>query len=208
MSRKEHWNQVYAAKPADEVSWFQTHPATSLRLIAASGVAKDAGLIDVGGGASVLVDRLVEGGFAPLAVVDLSAAALDHARRRLGERARQVEWMEADITSFVPPRRFGLWHDRAVFHFLTAKTDRQKYVAALRRTLAAAGQVIIATFAADGPVRCSGLEVVRYDAPALGAELGPEFELLEEVAETHVTPWNTEQKFAYFRLARKPRDPQ
>jgi trans-aconitate methyltransferase len=150
MNAKEHWNNVYQTKASDDVSWFQTRPATSLKLISASGVAKDAGVIDVGGGASVLVDFLLDAGFSQLAVLDISAAALEHARQRLGQRASLVEWCEADVTKFEPSRRFGLWHDRAVFHFLTDKADRQRYVETLKRALVAGGSVIIATFALMG----------------------------------------------------------
>ena len=203
MDAKEHWNKVYQTKAPDDVSWFQTRPATSLKLIEASGVGKDAGIIDVGGGASVLVDFLLDAGFSKLAVLDISAAALEHARQRLGQRASSVEWCEADVTMFNPPRRFGLWHDRAVFHFLTDKTDRQKYVETLKRTLAADGRVIIATFAFDGPLKCSGLDVSRYDAASICAELGGEFQFIQQVDETHTTPWATEQKFSYFRFKRK-----
>lgn len=208
MSRKGHWNQVYQTKATDDVSWFQSRPANSLKLIEASGVAKDAGIIDVGGGASVLVDFLLDTGFTRLAVLDISAAALEHARRRLGRRASLVKWFEADVTAFNAPHQFGLWHDRAVFHFLTDQADRQKYVQTLKRTLTPAGHVIIATFAIDGPMKCSGLDVARYDAPAIGAELGGEFRLVEQVNETHVTPWKTEQKFSYFRFARNSAAPQ
>lgn len=202
MNRKEHWNQVYQTKAPDDVSWFQTRPAISLKLIEATRVGKGQGIIDVGGGASVLVDFLLDAGFTKLAVLDISAAALANARKRLGTRAGEVEWFDADVTVFNPPRRFSLWHDRAVFHFLTDKTDRQKYVQTLKRTLAADGHVIIATFAVDGPPKCSGLDVARYDASGICAELGGEFRLIEQVDETHVTPWNTEQKFSYFRFAR------
>lgn len=201
MNRKNHWNQVYQTKAPDNVSWFQTRPAISLKLIESSGVGKDAGVIDVGGGASVLVDFLLDAGFSKLAVLDLSAAALEHARRRLRKRADSVEWLEADVTTFQPARQFGLWHDRAVFHFLTAKVDRQKYVQTLKRTLTPGGQVVIATFAMEGPHKCSGLEVARYDAASICAELGAELQLVEEASETHTTPWQTEQKFSYFRFA-------
>jgi len=202
MNRKDHWEQVYQTKAPDDVSWFQTRPATSLKLVESSGVGKDAGIIDVGGGASVLVDFLLDAGFTKLAVLDISAAALEHARQRLGSRASLVEWCEADVTTFNPPRQFGLWHDRAVFHFLTAKADRQKYVETLKRTLAADGHLIIATFAIDGPLKCSGLDVSRYDAASVCAELGTGFRLVEQVDETHSTPWATEQKFSYFRFAK------
>jgi ubiquinone/menaquinone biosynthesis C-methylase UbiE len=197
-----HWNQVYQTKAPDDVSWFQTRPATSLRLIEATGIGKDQGVIDVGGGASVLVDSLLDEGFTKLAVVDISAAALEQVKQRLGARAAQVTWFESDVTEFNAPQRFGLWHDRATFHFLTAKLDRQKYVESLKQTLTSDGSVIIATFAIDGPSKCSGLDVARYDAPTICAELGDEFQLLEQADETHVTPWATEQRFTYFRFER------
>ena len=203
MNPKDHWNQVYQTKAPDDVSWFQTRPTISLKLIAATGIGKTQGVIDVGGGASVLVNFLLDEGFTRPTVLDISAAALALARQRLDGRAGDVEWFEADVTEFNPPRQFNLWHDRAVFHFLTDKTHRQKYVQTLKRTLASDGHVIIATFAIDGPLKCSGLAVARYDAPTISAELGVEFQLLEQVGETHVTPWNTEQKFSYFRFARK-----
>lgn len=206
MNRTEHWNHVYQTKASDDVSWFQAQPATSLRLIEACGVGKGDGIIDVGGGASVLVDFLLDAGYSQLAVLDISAAALDHAKGRLGARADAVYWFAADVTTFVPTRQFGLWHDRAVFHFLTDKADRQKYVETMKRTLAPEGRAVIATFAIDGPEKCSGLSVCRYDAQAISTELGAEFQLLEQVNETHVTPWNTEQRFSYFRFARRGSD--
>lgn len=201
MNPKEHWNHVYQTKGALDVSWYQTQPAVSLRLIEASGVGPDDGVIDVGGGASVLVDGLLEAGFGNLAVLDLSGVALGYARQRLGPRAEEVTWLEADVTEFIPPRRFGLWHDRAVFHFLTDEADRRKYVQTLMRTLVPGGHVIIATFAKEGPPKCSGLDVARYDAASICAELGPRLRWVEQVDETHVTPWNTEQKFSYFGFA-------
>lgn len=206
MNRTEHWNHVYQTKTPDDVSWFQTRPTTSLRLIEECGGGKDDGIIDVGGGASVLVDFLLAAGYSQLAVLDISAAALDHAQRRLGARADVVDWYAADVTTFVPTRQFGLWHDRAVFHFLTDKADRQKYVETMKRTLTPDGHAVIATFATDGPEKCSGLAVSRYDGPAISAELGAGFQLLEQVNETHLTPWKTEQRFSYFRFARRGND--
>ena len=202
INRKEHWNHVYQTKAHDDVSWYQSRPATSLKLIEACGVGKQEDIIDVGGGASVLVDFLLDAGFTRLAVLDISVVAFAYAKERLGARAGDVEWFEADVTGFTSPHCFNLWHDRAVFHFLTDKPDRQKYVQTLKRTLTSDGYMIIATFAIDGPLKCSGLEVVRYDASAIAAELGEGFRLLEQVDETHTTPWGTEQKFSYFRFAR------
>ena len=203
MNRTEHWNHVYQTTAVDDVSWFQSRPATSLRLIEACGVGKGDGIIDVGGGASVLADFLLDAGYGGVAVLDISASALDHAKGRLGARADAVDWFAADVTTFVPTRQFGLWHDRAVFHFLTDKADRQKYVETMKRTLTPDGYAVIATFAINGPEKCSGLNVCRYDAPRICGELGAEFELLEEANETHVTPWSTEQRFSYFRFARR-----
>lgn len=202
MNRQEYWNQVYQTKGTDDVSWYQRRPDLSLALITASGVSKDAGIIDVGGGASILVDFLLDDGYSRLAVLDLSGAALSHSRSRLGARAGEVEWFEADVTSFEPPHRFGLWHDRAVLHFLTAADDRRGYVATLRRTLQPGGAAVISTFALDGPPKCSGLEVMRYDEQSIQADLGAEFQLQEVRRETHITPWQSEQRFIYFRFQR------
>ncbi|MDP1587997.1 MAG: class I SAM-dependent methyltransferase [Prosthecobacter sp.] len=202
MNRAEHWNTVYTTKTPDDVSWHQVRPEVSLGLIERSGINKDAGIIDVGGGASTLVDHLLEAGYSRLAVLDISHAALAHSRTRLGAQAQHVEWLVADVTEFVPPCSFALWHDRAVFHFLTDAADRRKYVEALRRTVPPGGQVIIAAFALHGPVKCSGLEVCRHDATSVCTELGAEFELLEQAEETHHTPWETEQAFGYYRFRR------
>jgi hypothetical protein len=200
MKRREHWNRVYRTKAARDVSWYQQRPDVSLSLIGASGQRKDAGIIDIGGGSSVLVDCLLDAGYTHLAVLDVSAAALRVSRSRLGARVDAVEWLEADVTSFEPPHRFGLWHDRAVLHFLTDATDRRAYVATLRKTLQPGGAVIIATFALDGPAKCSGLDVVRYDERRITAELGPELELRETRREIHTTPQQVEQSFVYFRF--------
>ena len=203
MNCADHWNTVYTTKSPDDVSWHQVRPAMSLDLIKRSGVAKDAGVIDVGGGASTLVDHLLTAGFSRLAVLDISPAALEHTKARLGDAAAQVEWIVADVTEFAPSRRFALWHDRAVFHFLTQPEDRRQYVETLRRSVAPGGHVIVAAFALDGPEKCSGLEVRRYDARGVSAELGAEFELLEEAAEMHRTPWHTEQAFGYCLFLRR-----
>ena len=200
MNRQEYWNQVYQTKGSQDVSWYQRRPDLSLALIAASGLGKDAGIIDVGGGASTLVDFLLDDGHTRLAVLDLSGVALSLSRTSLGARADRVEWLEADVTSFEPPHCFDLWHDRAVFHFLTAAEDRRKYMATLRRTLHPGGTVVLSTFSLDGPPMCSGLDVVRYDESSIFAELGAEFQLREVRREIHVTPWQSEQHFIYFRF--------
>ena len=204
MAPKEHWNHVYQTKETNDLSWSQPRPALSLELIKAAKISKDAGIIDVGGGTSLLIDRLIDAGYNPLGVVDISGAALNKSRARLGTNAEKVEWFEADVTAFTPPHTFGLWHDRAVFHFLTDPTDRRAYVATLRQTLKPGGAVIIATFALDGPPKCSGLDVVRYDERSMATELGSEFQLQEVRRETHLTPWESEQRFAYFRFQHEP----
>ncbi len=200
MDRQEYWNQIYQTKGSQDVSWYQRRPDLSLALIAASGVGKDAGIIDVGGGASTLVDFLLDDGYTRLAVLDMSGVALSLSRLRLGAREDRVEWFETDVTSFQPPYRFDLWHDRAVFHFLTAAEDRRRYVATLRRTLHPGGTVVLSTFALDGPPQCSGLDVMQYDESSILAEWGAEFQLQEVCRETHVTPWQSEQQFIYFRF--------
>jgi predicted RNA methylase len=201
-SRKQHWEEVYTSKSPLEVSWYQAEPRLSLALIEHSGHGRDTALIDIGGGASTLVDRLQSQGYCKLAVLDISATALAVARQRLGSGADDIEWFESDVTQFTAPHPFGLWHDRAVFHFLTAAEDRQRYVDVLHRTLIPGGHVIMAAFAIGGPTRCSGLDIVQYDAPKLMAELGPDFQLEEQQTEVHRTPAGKEQLFGFFRLRR------
>jgi SAM-dependent methyltransferase len=201
--KKTHWEKIYREKSSSDVSWYQESPDLSLELICRSGVRNDEAIVDVGGGASVLVDVLCEEGFRNLSVLDISGIALAGAQQRLGGLAETIEWFEADITEFDPPHAFTLWHDRAVFHFLTDESDRRKYVNVLKRALRPGGHLIIAAFAIGGPEQCSGLQVVQYDSSRLKAELGEEFELVEERDEVHITPANKEQRFTYFRFVRK-----
>ncbi len=182
------------------MSWYQPEPRVSLELIAKTECSKDSAIIDVGGGASVLVDRLLEGGYQHLAVLDISSSAMVYAKNRIGVKAPDVEWFEADVTTFSPPHQFDVWHDRAVFHFLTNATDRNKYLRALRHTLRPGGHLIIATFALGGPQKCSGLDIVQYDSGSISKELGNGFSLVEECHETHMTPAHKEQMFTYFRF--------
>ncbi len=199
-SRKTHWEQVYQDKPVDQVSWFQREPRRSLELIEASGMSKDAPIIDVGAGASVLVDQLLLNGYTDLSVLDISKNALDISKRRLGNRAIDVAWLVDDVTEFQPGRSYALWHDRAVFHFLTDPSQQSAYRSALMRALASGGQAIIGTFAVDGPLRCSGLEIAQYDAVSMQVVMGADFTLLQESRESHVTPAGSIQNFAWFRL--------
>jgi len=198
MRSKDHWEKVYSTKPADTVSWFQPHAELSLGLILDTGVGRDASIIDVGGGASTLVDDLLANGFTDVTVLDLSAAALAEARRRLGSRAAEVQWIEADITrADLPSGRYDVWHDRAVFHFLTDPGDRDAYVRTVFRAVKPGGHVIVATFAEDGPDQCSGLPVVRYRPDELHAEFGEAFRLLDHRKEEHHTPAGKVQQFVY-----------
>lgn len=198
MDSKQHWEQVYTTKQSDAVSWFQTHADQSLRLIHNTGLGKDAAIIDVGGGASTLVDDLLADGYSDLTVLDLSSAALAVSRQRLSKYADFVQWVEGDITQAeFPVHRFDIWHDRAVFHFLTEPADRQAYVDRVMRAVRPGGHVIIATFAEDGPEKCSGLPVMRYKPEALHAEFGEAFLLVEHEKEAHQTPSGAVQQFVY-----------
>lgn len=200
IDRKAFWETVYTGKDPLEMSWFQKEPVLSLQLIQDAGLDTSAPLIDVGGGASVLVDRLLDKGYSRVEVLDISAQAIDQTRQRLGPQSADVTWHVADITQFIPEQRYQLWHDRAVFHFLTDAEDRRRYVAALRTGLAPGGHLIMAAFAIGGPERCSGLDIVQYDAEKLLGELGDGFRLIEEMQEEHHTPTGKNQLFAYFHL--------
>lgn len=198
MQSKDHWEKVYTTKAIDAVSWFQPHADLSLDIIKATGADHDASIIDVGGGASTLVDDLLANGYTNLSVLDLSAAALAAAEKRLGSRATRVQWIEADITrANLPEYQFDVWHDRAVFHFLTSPQDRAAYVQAVFHAVKPGGHVIVATFAEDGPDKCSGLPVMRYSADKLHDEFGESFTLLNHKKEAHHTPSGTVQQFVY-----------
>jgi SAM-dependent methyltransferase len=203
VSRQHHWDKVYTTKAESEVSWFQDTPAPSLELIELVGAMQDSAIIDIGGGASRLVDHLVSRGYEDVTVLDLSAAALASARSRLGDKADRVRWMAADVTTWQPSRSYDVWHDRAAFHFLTEPNDQAAYVARLRRALGVGGHAIIGTFAPDGPELCSGLMVSRYDANALAATLGEGFELIDTRRHDHTTPWGAVQKFQFSAFRRK-----
>ena len=199
---KAHWENIYQQKKPSEVSWFQAEPTVSLDLIADCRLDQDDPIIDVGGGASVLVDHLLKQGHTNLAVLDISGAALAVSRKRLGANAEDVTWIESDVTSYSPESEFALWHDRAVFHFLTNAEDRRRYVKTLKNALRFGGHLILASFAIGGPEKCSGLAIVQYDARKLESELGPGFKFVEERAEKHITPAKRVQEFAYFHFTR------
>lgn len=193
-----HWETVYTTKTADSVSWFQPQASRSLAWIANSGIPHHASIIDIGGGASTLVDDLLAQGYTQLAVLDLSTAALAIVQQRLGDQAKAITWHVGDITQQAfPANSIELWHDRAVFHFLTQPEQRDAYRRLLNIALVPQGHLIIATFAEDGPEKCSGLPVMRYSAAQLAAEIGDNFRLLKTERESHFTPFGTEQSFIY-----------
>ncbi|TPW08307.1 MAG: type 12 methyltransferase [bacterium] len=198
MGLREHWESIYGKKSAQGVSWYTPHLAQSLAMVRSANLPADAPIIDVGGGASTLVDDLLDLGYTDLTVLDLSSAAIDAARHRLGARASGVQWLVGDITTIeLESARYEFWHDRAVFHFLVEESDRRRYVRAVRHALRPNGHIVVATFAPDGPSQCSGLDVRRYDSAGLTAEFGTEFSRVSSVQEIHVTPWGSEQSFLY-----------
>jgi SAM-dependent methyltransferase len=198
MQSKDHWENVYSTKAPDNVSWFQPHAELSTRLIRESCPQRDAAIIDVGGGASTLVDDLLDAGYTQVTVLDLSQTALAESRRRLGVREASVRWMQADITrAEFAPHSFDLWHDRAVFHFLTMPEDRTAYVRQVLRAVKPGGHVVMATFGSNGPAQCSGLPVMRYAPDELHAEFGDAFTLLAHEEQLHHTPFGTDQQFIY-----------
>ncbi len=197
MDAKVHWEHVYAAKPATEVSWYQVEAKVSLSLIQQIA-SQDAAIIDVGGGASTLVDGLLQSGFRNVAVLDIAHTPLQESRRRLGDLSRQVQWIVANILDFPFERHsIDVWHDRAVFHFLTSSEDRKQYVEQVVNAVRPGGHVIVGTFAEDGPEKCSGLDVCRYSPSSLHAEFGESFVLKKSVLEEHMTPWGKSQRFQY-----------
>ena len=198
MSDSRHWDTVYTTKGSEHVSWFRPHLDRSLAFLDAANLDRSAGVIDVGGGASTLVDDLLDRGYSNVTVLDISEAALKTARARLGERADRVKWICADVTEAdLPPHAYAFWHDRAVFHFLRDPAARARYVEAVRKSLEPGGHIVVATFGPHGPEKCSGLEVLRFTPEALHAEFGEAFARIASATETHVTPWGAEQEFVY-----------
>lgn len=198
MNRQEHWEQVYKAKQPGQVSWFRLHLETSLSLIGRFAQDGSASILDVGGGASTLIDDLLARGYRNVTVMDISRAAIEHARARVGSASRQVAWLVADVTQMpLAPHSYDVWHDRALFHFLTEPDQRQMYVRNVMTAVKPGGHVIVGTFGPEGPAMCSGLNVVRYDAESLRSEFGPRFQLIQSVQELHQTPFGTTQQFLY-----------
>jgi SAM-dependent methyltransferase len=202
-SRKAHWENVYATKESVSVSWYQPVPEKSLELIRSTDVALQDPILDVGGGASTLVDNLLDAGYQDVSVLDVASGAFKQAHARLGASANLVTWIEADVTEFEPSCSYAVWHDRAVFHFLTDAADRDRYLDALRKALQPQGHFLLATFGEEGPTRCSGLEVQRYSVEMLKALLEPEYRLCMVEIEEHRTPKGAPQEFLYSRWQSK-----
>jgi len=202
MDRQHHWNNVFTTRAERDVSWFEALPETSLRLLEAAGLNADTCVLDVGGGDSRLIDHLTARGLDCLAVLDISGAALERARARLGPSASIPIWLETDVAADWSLKPMDIWHDRAVFHFLTASRDRERYRLHLLQTLKPGGSAILATFALDGPTKCSGLPVMRYSPERLSDELGPDLTIVESVPHLHRTPWGSTQSFVYCRFRR------
>jgi ubiquinone/menaquinone biosynthesis C-methylase UbiE len=205
MDPKGHWETVYTSKSLSEVSWYQQEAVVSLELITLAAPSPESAIVDVGGGASTLVDSLIGRGHRNVTVLDIAAPAIEAARGRLGAKAGMASWIVANALTYpFAPSSVDVWHDRAVFHFLTSRKDRRDYVAQVARAVRPHGHVIVATFAADGPTRCSGLDVCRYDAPGLHREFGPSFDLLAQFREEHVTPSGAHQWFQYCLCSLRP----
>ena len=208
-STAEHWQTVYRTKQSDQVSWFTPHLKLSVRLLERAGLNERSRIIDIGAGASTLVDDLLDAGLREITLLDISAAALDATRQRLGDRAATVHWLVADAAHMdLPAAGFDLWHDRAALHFLVDAGAAARYAASAAHAIADGGYAIIGCFAADGPERCSGLPVVRREPQDLVTLFGPAFTLIDSQHETHLTPWGSQQSFAYALLRRRPRQQQ
>lgn len=200
---KRHWEQVYETRAPDEVSWHQAVPSLSHELVLAAAPDREAGIIDVGGGASSLAALLLADGYRDLTVLDISERALERSRERIGARAAEIDWIAADITAWRPMRTWSVWHDRAVFHFLTGTAQQEAYIEALQNATRPGAIAIVAAFAPDGPQMCSGLPVQRYSPAMLAARIGSGFELEDERFERHLTPQGKAQSFAYAVLRRR-----
>jgi SAM-dependent methyltransferase len=198
MNVQNHWEKIYTEKGPTAVSWYRPHLETSLELIGRVAADRSSSIIDIGGGESTLADDLLARGYEDVTVLDISRTAIDANRKRLGDASGRVHWLVADITQGdLPPSRYDVWHDRAVFHFLTAPGDRVAYVRQVANAVKIGGYVIVSTFGPEGPIKCSGLDVVRYDAESLHKEFGVHFRLLGSSKELHRTPFGTTQQFLY-----------
>jgi SAM-dependent methyltransferase len=202
-NRKKHWERVYKKNRPDELGWYQDYPEMSLKLITAAEVGFDGSIIDIGGGTSKLAGILLDQGYKRLTVLDISGSSIEKAKADLGGKSKQIKWIEADVTKYGFNEQYDVWHDRAVFHFLTEAEDRKRYINSLNRALVLNGHLIIATFGPDAPPKCSGLAVVRYEPDTLHNELGDNFDLSETFFEDHVTPSGVKQTFTFCRFIKQ-----
>lgn len=200
---RQHWENVFATKAANEVSWFQNYPETSVHFIESFHLPLHANIIDVGGGDSCLADVLLEKGYQNIYVLDISANALERAKARLGDKARKINWIVSDVLDFVPPVQFDCWHDRAAFHFLTTTEKINRYISISENAVRKNGHLVIGTFSQSGPLKCSGLEIMQYSAASMSARFNQNFERIKCVEETHHTPFNTTQAFIFCSFVRK-----
>lgn len=200
MNLEQHWQSIYHQKEPIQVSWYQPYPSMSMEMIRSTKASPNASIIDVGGGSSLFVDALLYSEYKDVSVLDISSAALEHSKQRLGSRASQVQWLTSDVLQFEPPKIYDVWHDRAVFHFLIHPEDSERYIQLLKKALRSQGHFILATFATDGPNKCSGFPVEQYDEDKIQRVLGPDFQWMQTKQESHVTPSGVEQKFIYFHF--------
>jgi len=203
LNQKDHWERVYKKNASTEVGWYQAYPERSLKLINDTGVGADGSIIDIGGGTSTLAGHLLDQGYRQITVLDLSGNAIEKAKLQLGEKSGRINWIEADVTKYSFMEKYDIWHDRAVFHFLTEAEDREGYKNSLDHALRLNGHLIISTFSPDAPPKCSGLSVVRYSPEALQNELGDNFILVESLVEDHVTPSGVKQNFIFCRFIKR-----
>ena len=203
LNRQAHWENIYLTKTLEQVSWYQPLPETSLRLLQEARVPKDANIIDIGGGDSFLVDHLLELGYQNISVLDISATAIDRAKKRLGAKAEKVNWINEDVVKFEPSEKFDFWHDRAAFHFLKSATDINNYIDCANRSLTPTGVLVIGTFSETGPKKCSGIEIQQYSAESLSARFSPQFEALDCIYVDHQTPFDTTQNFVFGKFKRQ-----
>ena len=201
--RKKHWNRVYEKNLPNEVGWYQDYPKMSLKLIAITEIGADGSIIDIGGGTSKLPGILLDQGYKRLTVLDISGKSIEKAKIQLAENSNRITWIEADVTKFNFKEKFDVWHDRAVFHFLTEVEGRKGYINSLNQALRLNGHLVIGTFGLDAPPKCSGLPVVRYEPETLHHELGNNFDLAETFFENHVTPSGVRQKFIFCRFIKR-----
>lgn len=200
--QKEHWEKVFATKAENEVSWFQTYPKTSVSFIELFNLPLDANIIDIGGGDSHFVDALLDRGYNNVYVLDISANAIERAKKRLGEKANKVNWIVSDITEFEPKVKFDFWHDRAAFHFLTSDENVYKYVSIAENAINPNGYLILGTFSENGPKKCSGLDIKQYNETSMSARFEVKFDRIKCITEDHITPFNTVQNFLFCSFKR------